>query len=162
MEKVWKKVVSSKTLTRILKSVDIFAVIFTVTAYAITLLFMFLAEKYLLSVKLALVCFVPFVIVTLVRRFVNAPRPYELYDFFEKPPKSSLGRSFPSRHAFSAFAIGTALCYVGLPLGIICLVLGLCLGACRVFLGIHFPRDVIAGAIIGTLSSVIGMLIVNF
>lgn len=162
MEKVWKKVADSKKLTRILRSVDVFAVVFTVTAYATTLLFIVLAEKYLLALKLALVCFVPFVIVTLLRRFVNAPRPYELYDFFEIPPKDSLGRSFPSRHAFSAFAIGAALCFIGLPLGIICLTLGLCLGACRVLLGIHFPRDVIAGAIIGTVSSVIGMLIVNF
>lgn len=106
---------------------------------------------------------IPFVIVSLLRYFINAPRPYELYDFFEAPPKSKRGRSFPSRHAYSAFAIGTVSFFI-LPwwVGLILIIAaaGLCIA--RVLLGIHFIRDVLAGAISGVAAALIGALIFNF
>lgn len=102
---------------------------------------------------------IPFLAVSIVRRLINAPRPYELYDFFDTPPKKTKGESFPSRHAFSIFAIGTLCLFVQPLLGGITLLLGALMCVCRVLLGMHFVRDVLCGALVGIISSVIGALI---
>ena len=97
---------------RVLKLVDIFAVLFTVIFYVAALILVSLSDL-LVAVRLGIICAVPFVIVSLVRRWINAPRPYEVYsDIYEVAPKSRAGASFPSRHAFSVFAIGTELLFV--------------------------------------------------
>ena len=50
---------------------------------------------------------ISFVLVTVFRKIINAPRPYEK---FEMPPvieKDTKGKSFPSRHVFSVFIIAS-------------------------------------------------------
>ena len=118
----------------------------------------------LCALGIALVTAVPYVGVSLFRRFFDAPRPYELYGMTEllgKAPHKTKGHSFPSRHVFSAFVIAAVLSFVCLPLGIVLAVLGTALAVFRVVLGIHFVRDVAAGALIGIVSGVIGVFIVN-
>ena len=105
---------------------------------------------------------VPFVAVSIFRHIVNAPRPYELYGFYEKNPKNKSGHSFPSRHVFSVFVIGSALCFSNLFVGIMLLSAGVVLALIRVLLGYHFIRDVVTGALIGVLSGTAGMLIFTF
>ena len=48
---------------------------------------------------------VGFIAVSVFRYIVNRPRPYEKFDMPPVIPKDTLGRSFPSRHVFSAFII---------------------------------------------------------
>ena len=69
------------------------------------------------------------------------------------------GQSFPSRHTFSIFMIAMALGYVWMPAGILFLILGALLGSIRVIGGVHFPRDVIAGAAVGIGIGVLGFYI---
>ena len=104
---------------------------------------------------------VPFVLLSLVRAKINAPRPYEALNIEPLLKKHRSGNSFPSRHVFSAFVIGMTLCRFWLPLGIIILAAGALLSAIRVIGGVHFPRDVIAGSIVGIVSGGIGILIWN-
>ena len=112
-------------------------------------------DALLLAVSLA----VPFFIVSALRIIIDAPRPYELYGIYENLPKHKSGHSFPSRHAFSAFAIGVcALPLAALP-AIILLVLSIGMCVARVLLGIHFVRDVAAGAAIGIISAIIGIIL---
>ena len=104
----------------------------------------------------------PFIIITLVRHLVNAPRPYEVFEHDALAPlkqNGKKGHSFPSRHVASVFIIGSALCFICLPVGIPLLALGLVLAACRVLLGRHFLRDVTVGVVLGVISGVVGMLI---
>lgn len=137
-------------------------VISIITALSlIPLFFLMRPASPLYVIELLAILGIPFVLVSLLRHFINAPRPYELYGFYNTPPKNKRGRSFPSRHAFSAFAIGTLLCAYIPALGVIILFLGLILCALRVLLGIHFVRDVLAGALIGIISSLIGLLIIG-
>lgn len=110
------------------------------------------------AVKLCVIIGLSYVIVSIFRKLINAPRPYEVYDFYVSVPKEKKGVSFPSRHTFLVFAIAT-VCFPAAALpAIILFVLGTVLAISRVLLGIHFVRDVLCGALLGVISSVIGLL----
>lgn len=57
--------------------------------------------------------------------------------------------SFPSDHATAAFAIAFAVFFFSRRLGIVFLVAACAIGVSRVLLGVHYPSDVAAGAVIG-------------
>ena len=120
-----------------------------------------LSESPLSLIWLLVILGCPFVLVTLLRRLINFKRPYEVYGFYEIPPKDKKGKSFPSRHAYSSFVISVMALYLSPAIGIVLLVFSLALCVFRVLLGIHFIRDVACGALIGILSSVVGMLILT-
>jgi membrane-associated phospholipid phosphatase len=97
-----------------------------------------------------------------MRYLINSPRPYEVFDIDEfkvMREERKSGRSFPSRHVFSAFLIGMLWLPYSVPFGVAALMLGAFLGLQRVLLGIHFIRDVITGAVIGIVSGLVGILI---
>jgi membrane-associated phospholipid phosphatase len=56
--------------------------------------------------------------------------------------------SFPSAHATSAFAVATAMTRVE-PLGALAFVLAFALALGRPYLGMHYPSDVLVGAVLG-------------
>ncbi len=82
----------------------------------------------------------------LIKLVVKRPRPV----LEGLPPlggaPSSL--SFPSAHATSSFAVATAMTRVE-PLGALAFVLALALSLGRPYLGMHYPSDVLAGALLG-------------
>lgn len=84
-----------------------------------------------------------------IRKLVNHPRPYEMYDIIPLIPRDGHGQSFPSRHVFSIFLIGTLWMGVFLPLGILLYIFGCLLAGIRVIAGVHFPKDVVCGGILG-------------
>lgn len=63
--------------------------------------------------------------------------------------------SFPSNHATAAFAIAVAVMLYNRRFGIVLLVLAALIAVDRVFVGIHYPGDVAAGALIGAGSAVL-------
>ena len=63
--------------------------------------------------------------------------------------------SFPSGHAAFFFAIAFIAYYFDKKLGYIFLGGALLMGLARVVAGIHFPLDIIAGALLGWFSSVL-------
>lgn len=104
----------------------------------------------------------PFVAVSCLRAVINAPRPYEVIEFYTEPPKNKSGRSFPSRHVFSIFLIAASSVLWQPQIAVTLAVLGVLLAACRVLLGIHYVKDTVAGALIGTVCGVIGALVMHF
>ena len=83
---------------------------------------------------------VGFVAVSFFRRRFNAPL----------IARDGAGKSFPSRHTFSAFAIAASWFAASVPVAVVLLVAAGVLAVCRVLGGVHFPRDVVAGAFIGS------------
>lgn len=102
-----------------------------------------------------------FVLVTALRKAINAPRPYEVFDAAPVIAKDTQGNSFPSRHTFSIFVIAMTFC-VWCPLawaGPAMLAAGVVLAVIRVVSGVHFPRDVVAGAVLGIALGAVGFLL---
>lgn len=94
---------------------------------------------------------VGFVLLSLYRDRVNAPRPYEVLDITPIIHKDTKGHSFPSRHVFSVFVIAATLGYQHPPLGALLGVIGLLISVNRVLGGVHFPKDVLVGMALGIL-----------
>lgn len=92
---------------------------------------------------------ISFVILSVFRKKLNAPRPYEVFDYEPILKKETEGASFPSRHVFSIFVISSGIFYIQPILGSVLLVFGVILALCRFLGGVHFLRDVIAGALCG-------------
>ncbi|HYP54694.1 MAG TPA: phosphatase PAP2 family protein [Solirubrobacterales bacterium] len=82
----------------------------------------------------------------LVKLLVRRPRPA----LEGLPPlggaPSSL--SFPSAHATSSFAVATAMARVE-PLGALAFLLAFAIALGRPYLGMHYPSDVVVGAVLG-------------
>ncbi|HSP71184.1 MAG TPA: phosphatase PAP2 family protein, partial [Gaiellaceae bacterium] len=109
-----------------------------------------------LTVLTALVVFaadsVSFGVKDLVRRtrpFVAHPQIHPLYVVHSS--------SFPAGHAATAFAGAALLSYVarrGTPFFVL---LAVAIGFSRVYVGVHYPGDVLAGAAIGCLTGLAGV-----
>jgi membrane-associated phospholipid phosphatase len=149
------------------KTILILNSVLTKAVYALyPLLLIYLAVYHLTDkepgfVPALLVPGISFVLVSIFRNWYDAPRPYEIPG--AKPPiikKDAPGKSFPSRHIFSIFVIAVTFFWVWPAAGILIGIAGLLLAWCRVAGGVHFPRDVIAGAVIGILSGVIGYYVI--
>lgn len=57
---------------------------------------------------------------------------------------------FPSDHATLCFAVATSLLLSGSRLGPLAILLAVLVGFARIFVGVHFPFDVLAGTALGT------------
>lgn len=90
-----------------------------------------------------------FLVVSLFRKRRNAPRPYECCTITPLIARDGAGCSFPSRHAFSAFAIAASWFAASAPVAVVLLAAAAVLALCRVLGGVHFPRDVVAGGLLG-------------
>ena len=123
-----------------------------------------LATTYLqegLGKQVLIYVFIPasgFVILSLLRKKINAPRPYEVWEIVPLLDRDSPGQSMPSRHVFSATIISMACLHASLTMGMICLILSALLGLVRVLGGVHFPKDVVVGYICGLAWGVIFFL----
>ena len=62
--------------------------------------------------------------------------------------------SFPSDHATAAFAIASAILLFDATAGWIFVAAAIAIAAGRVFVGVHYPADVLAGALLGVASAV--------
>ena len=93
---------------------------------------------------------------TLLKNVVKRERPYNTYTGIF-PDKIESDYAFPSGHTSSAFATATSLAittkkwYVAVP----AFAWSASVGYSRIYLGQHYPSDVIMGAIVGTSSAII-------
>jgi len=93
------------------------------------------------------------------------PRPYITHADLAMPYTAGLrvdDISFPSSHTYIAFAVATSVFLYGhRRLGIVLFILAIFVAISRVGTGLHYPSDVIGGAILGIVSGVIARKIVQ-
>jgi undecaprenyl-diphosphatase len=89
-----------------------------------------------------------FVITPLIRFFYHHPRPFEVLQSVHQLLAES-SWSFPSRHAAFFFALAAAVYLYNKKLGVGFFAAALFMGAARVMAGVHYPSDIVGGALVG-------------
>ena len=129
-------------------------------AYPLLLLYM-LFQKDENLVRAICVPGVNFVLLSVFRKLINRPRPYEAFGVESVIHKDTKGKSFPSRHVYSAMVIAMTFLLASpwRAVGIVFVVIACLLGVVRVVSGVHYPSDVIAGALFAVAVAVIGYVV---
>jgi undecaprenyl-diphosphatase len=84
-----------------------------------------------------------------VRALVQRPRPFTEHDGLDVLVHGKNDYSFVSDHATLTAAVAVGLFMVSRKFGVAALVLALAEGFCRVYMGVHYPTDVIGGFALG-------------
>ncbi|MET9431352.1 MULTISPECIES: phosphatase PAP2 family protein [unclassified Streptomyces] len=85
-----------------------------------------------------------------IRGFVERPRPFLDHQGLEVLVAGKTDYSFVSDHATMAMGIGAALFVANRKFGLAAIGLALAEGFCRVYMGVHYPTDVVGGFALGT------------
>ena len=90
-----------------------------------------------------------------VKPLIQRPRPYTAVEGLIPLLTSGDPNSFPSGHTCAAFAAGLA--WAGTCSArwarVAAVVSAVCMGLSRLYVGVHYPSDVLAGALIGSLAA---------
>ncbi|MFS9292648.1 phosphatase PAP2 family protein [Streptococcus mitis] len=145
-DRIAGKIKNNPLFLRLLRAFNRFMTVVMPIVYLTLLAITYLQEG--LGKQVLMYVFVPasgFVILSLLRKKLNAPRPYEVWEIVPLLDRDSPGQSMPSRHVFSATIISMACLHASLSVGVILLVLSAFLGLVRVLGGVHYPKDVVVG-----------------
>ncbi|WP_086831448.1 phosphatase PAP2 family protein, partial [Streptomyces sp. NRRL B-24572] len=85
-----------------------------------------------------------------IRGFVERPRPFRDHQGLEVLVDGKTDFSFVSDHATLAMALGVGLFVAHRRFGLAAIALALAEGFARVYMGVHYPTDVIGGFALGT------------
>lgn len=109
----------------------------------------------LLSLPIALI------LIKIIHIFFLEPRPYISYHI---TPLITYGdsASFPSRHASVVSAIAFSYLYFKSGWFPIFLTMMLWIGFSRIYVGVHYPLDILGGFLVGITSQIIGLQIIKF
>ena len=98
----------------------------------------------------------------ILKNLVARVRPYDVNTAIAILIKKPLDFSFPSGHTAASFAAMTALFLAKMKKAwIAALVLAVLIAFSRLYFYVHYPTDVLGGAVLGNLSGIIGYTIVE-
>ena len=98
----------------------------------------------------------------ILKNLVARVRPYDINTALSILIKKPLDFSFPSGHTAASFAAMTALFLAKMKKAwIAALILAVLIAFSRLYFYVHYPTDVLGGAVVGILSGVLGYAIVE-
>jgi undecaprenyl-diphosphatase len=95
-----------------------------------------------------------YVIAFVIHHLYDRPRPYETHPI-SHPWSSSTDASFPSDHTSLSFAIAFAVLMFDGVAGAVFLVIAAIIGVGRLFIGAHYPGDVLMGVVVGLVAALV-------
>lgn len=92
----------------------------------------------------------------IIKNLVARTRPYEVIDGLTRLVGEQSDFSFPSGHTSSGFSVAVVI-FMLMPkkYGVPALITATIIAYSRLYVGVHYPTDVLGGFIIGTLAAVI-------
>ena len=98
-----------------------------------------------------------------IKPLMARERPWLVIQGFVNLVEEKDPNSFPSGHTNAAFAFAIALCMTApkrwMKIAAVCA--AAVMGLSRLYVGVHFPSDVLVGAVIGSLCGLLGVLVVK-
>mgnify|MGYP006306052719 CR=1 FL=1 len=123
--------------------------IFTIT-FTLALMFFGTNSVRLLGYEVAFSLASSHLIVHIVKRKVNRERPHIVEEMIQQFDVPLCEYSFPSGHTTAAFAVANILAYNLPQFATIILGIATLIAISRMYLGVHYPSDVIAGFLVAT------------
>ncbi len=109
--------------------------------------------------------FITAIVVNVGKSYFELPRPPAVLDagVFHQLGNLFSVKSFPSGHTAAAFTVAAVvvLSISQTPIKIVVIICAVMVGLSRIAVGAHWPMDVFAGAIVGWLPSVIGVMLAS-
>ncbi len=98
-----------------------------------------------------------------IKPLVSRPRPWLVIGNFVNLVPEHDPNSFPSGHTNAAFAFAIAVCMSESKrwMKITAVCMAAMMGLSRLYVGVHFPSDVLAGAVIGSLCGLLGAWVIG-
>lgn len=87
--------------------------------------------------------------VTLIRLWYQRPRPISVDAMHQLVVNTQW--AFPSGHASFFFALSTGVYLYHKKLGVVFYIVSILMGISRIFIGVHWPTDILAGVVLGIL-----------
>jgi membrane-associated phospholipid phosphatase len=131
----------------------------------VLVLILFLTGDHLLAYGLGLGALTLWLVVELVKALVHRGRPFIRLSQARIVGQRAGGRSFPSGHTSQAFFMATLMAgYFHAGAWAVCLLyaIALVVGITRIYVGAHYPRDVLAGAILGSAWGLLGGIVLGY
>jgi len=135
-----------------------------IIAFVISLGFFFTGNR-LLAYELMLGTLTLWIMVEFLKFMINRARPFILQEETRTIGNRPIGLSFPSGHTSQAFFLAALLVQQlqpGLWVGLLFYSLALVVGITRMYVGAHYPRDVLAGAILGSVWGVLTTMVEGY
>lgn len=128
-------------------------------ACAVAMLFLKKWRKTGLMVGVALILGLLVCNVTL-KPLVGRIRPFDIHEvsLLVSPPDDF---SFPSGHTIAAFEFATVLMIRRRSVGVVALIAAVLIAFSRLYLYVHYPTDVLASVILGTLFGILGVFLID-
>ncbi len=129
----------------------------------LSILLLFFAKYRKTGITSLIAILIGFIITNLwLKNMVDRIRPYEVVEGLKFIGRMPSDASFPSGHSTCSMAASVVL-FLKLPkkLGVPALVLGILICLSRLYVGVHYPTDVLVGAAVGVLAAFAAVLLMG-
>jgi undecaprenyl-diphosphatase len=132
--------------------------------YGLYLLYLYLSKSVLFKPVLyvVLIAFaLELPIYRILKNSIRRVRPFNAHDDVENMVFPLDEFSFPSGHTSAAFLVATVIAYFTPVLAIPMFIFAFLVGMARIYLGVHYPSDILGGIIFGIGMARVAILIVE-
>jgi len=99
--------------------------------------------------------------VAIIKKLFPRKRPYLTLEQTRYPMNPLKDHSFPSGHTTAFFSVAVPFTLYIPYLAFILIPIGISVGLSRIYLGLHYPSDVLAGGILGSSAGILCFIIIH-